>query len=97
MLVCTALAGKKMREAGNGRRRHRDGVCELEISCKGKTTPVPTTYAAEGEDPTADFGELVMPVRLPIRGPRGPPGISGEKGERGEDGMPGLPGLPGLS
>jgi len=80
--------GRSKKDLRNGnvtkRIRHRDlreGVCELELQCKGGAMP---------ED-------LSMPVRLPVRGPRGSQGLSGEDGESGQNGMPGIPGLPGLS
>ena len=82
MAACCSITAKrdpkKDRSNRHMRERH-DGLCELEISCKG------STMVSDG----------LAPVKLPIRGPRGPPGLPGDKGDRGEDGQPGMPGIPG--
>ncbi|ELT87573.1 hypothetical protein CAPTEDRAFT_215651 [Capitella teleta] len=82
--VFPAKSGKESRDLRKARSRNRDdGVCELEISCKGET------FVTETED------GITGPVKLPIRGPKGPPGTPGQKGESGQDGMPGARGPPG--
>ncbi|XP_046331857.1 C1q-related factor-like isoform X2 [Haliotis cracherodii] len=40
-------------------------------------------------------GERLIPLSLPIKGPKGPSGKPGAKGDPGEPGVPGLPGIPG--
>lgn len=40
-------------------------------------------------------GDINVPLKMPIRGPRGPAGSQGQKGESGEPGVPGQPGPPG--
>ncbi|KAL3837502.1 hypothetical protein ACJMK2_022854 [Sinanodonta woodiana] len=39
-------------------------------------------------------GEVSLPVKLPIKGPKGPPGNPGAKGEPGQQGPAGEPGIP---
>jgi hypothetical protein len=81
-------AAHQVRERSRDLEPDYDGVCELEITCKGAAGTV-TGSSSTGVNISA-------PVRLPIRGPRGPPGPAGERGERGPQGQPGVPGAPGL-
>jgi len=65
--------------SGRHGRAKDDGVCELEISCKG-------------DDARTQGGAT---VRLPIRGQRGPAGPPGERGQRGQDGLSAVQSPPG--
>ena len=72
---------KPLRKSGR-RYRHKngkngEGVCQLEVSCKGA--------AVDGDLP------VKLPIKGP-RGPPGRAGEPGERGEDGLPGIPGLPG-----
>ena len=78
VLVAVTTCKKEPRERGKVRhnREKDDGMCELEIACKG------------GDGLNLP---VKLPIRGP-RGPPGLPGENGEKGEDGMPGLPGLPG-----
>lgn len=86
VVVTVSQSSQVIREKSRGRHSQRvrdreayEGVCELEISCKGDETNLSMP--------------VKLPIRGP-RGPAGHHGEKGERGHDGLPGFPGAPGLP---